>query len=113
AAEAAISSPLLEETITGAKGVIFNVTGGSDLTLYEVNEAAEVIYNAVDPDANIIFGAVIDEKVEGDVVVTVIATGFKPSPKKEKDNLPFLRPRMNRTPASPSQENIELPPFMR
>jgi len=60
AAEAAISSPLLEETITGAKGVVFNVTGGPDLTLYEVNDAAEVIYNAVDPEANIIFGAVID-----------------------------------------------------
>jgi cell division protein FtsZ len=117
AAESAISSPLLEETITGAKGVIFNVTGGSDLTLYEVNEAAEVIYNAVDPDANIIFGAVIDEKLQGDVMVTVIATGFKPSPKKEKDNLPFLRPRAMRAPATSSggssKEPIELPPFMR
>jgi len=113
AAEAAISSPLLEETITGAKGVIFNVTGGSDLTLYEVNEAAEVIYNAVDPDANIIFGAVIDEKLQGDVVVTVIATGFKPSPKKEKENLPFMRPRQNKVASGPANENIELPPFMR
>ena len=113
AAEAAISSPLLEETITGAKGVIFNVTGGSDLTLYEVNEAAEVIYNAVDPDANIIFGAVIDEKLQGDVCVTVIATGFKPSPKKEREGLPFIRPRATRvTPGSGSKEYIELPPFM-
>ncbi|MEE8638057.1 MAG: cell division protein FtsZ, partial [Candidatus Margulisiibacteriota bacterium] len=112
AAEAAIQSPLLEETITGAKGVIFNVTGGSDLTLYEVNEAAEVIYNAVDPDANIIFGAVIDEKLQGDVVVTVIATGFVPSTKKEKEALPFIRPRSARVSASP-RENIELPPFMR
>ncbi|MCX5749551.1 MAG: cell division protein FtsZ [Candidatus Saganbacteria bacterium] len=77
AAEQAISSPLLEETITGAKGVIMNVTGGSDLTLYEVNEAAQVIYNAVDPDANIIFGAVIDEKMQGDIMITVIATGFR------------------------------------
>ncbi|MFC1511346.1 cell division protein FtsZ [Candidatus Margulisiibacteriota bacterium] len=113
AAEAAISSPLLEETITGAKGVIFNVTGGSDLTLYEVNEAAEVIYNAVDPDANIIFGAVIDEKLQGDVVVTVIATGFKPSPKREKENLPFLRPRSIRVPSSGNKEHIELPPFIK
>lgn len=114
AAEAAISSPLLEETITGAKGVIFNVTGGSDLTLYEVNESAEVIYNAVDPDANIIFGAVIDEKMQGDVMVTVIATGFKPSPKKEKEGLPFFRPRSARA-ATPvgAKEHIELPPFMR
>ncbi|MBI5399923.1 cell division protein FtsZ [Candidatus Saganbacteria bacterium] len=121
AAEAAISSPLLEETITGAKGVIFNVTGGSDLTLYEVNEAAEVIYSAVDPDANIIFGAVIDEKLQGDIVVTVIATGFVPSAKKEKDVLPFLRPRISRQPAAAaaataaasSKDHIELPPFMR
>lgn len=111
-AEAAISSPLLEETITGAKGVIFNVTGGSDLTLFEVNEAAEVIYNAVDPDANIIFGAVIDEKLQGDVVVTVIATGFKKAPKKEKETLSFIRPRAVRV-APPDKERIELPPFMR
>jgi len=113
AAEAAISSPLLEETITGAKGVIFNVTGGSDLTLYEVNEAAEVIYNAVDPDANIIFGAVIDEKLQGDLTVTVIATGFKPSLKKEKEELPFLRPRIATKQSLSSKEHIELPPFMR
>jgi len=113
AAESAISSPLLEETITGAKGVIFNVTGGSDLTLYEVNEAAEVIYNAVDPDANIIFGAVIDEKLQDEVVVTVIATGFKPQPKKEREALPFIRPRTVRSSSGINKENIELPPFMR
>lgn len=83
AAEQAISSPLLEETITGAKGVIMNVTGGSDLTLFEVNEAAQVIYNAVDPEANIIFGAVIDEKLQGDIMITVIATGFKPTAERE------------------------------
>ncbi|MBI5700893.1 cell division protein FtsZ [Candidatus Saganbacteria bacterium] len=109
AAEQAISSPLLEETITGAKGVIFNVTGGSDLTLYEVNDAAEVIYNAVDPDANIIFGAVIDENLKGDVVVTVIATGFRPGAKKEKESMPTT---FHRT-ASHGKEHIELPPFMR
>jgi cell division protein FtsZ len=115
AAEAAISSPLLEETITGAKGIIFNVTGGSDLTLYEVNEAAEVIYNAGDPDANIIFGATIDEKLQGEIVVTVIATGFKPSLKKEKAAIPFLKPRSAASPSPKlsSKEQIELPPFMR
>lgn len=119
AAEAAIASPLLEETITGAKGIIFNVSGGSDLSLYEVNEAAEVIYNAGDPDANIIFGATIDEKLAGDVVVTVIATGFKPSIRKEKEALPFIRARGTQQ-AMPvkagtagAKENIELPPFMR
>lgn len=113
AAEAAISSPLLEETITGAKGVIFNVTGGSDLTLYEVNEAAEVIYNAVDPEANIIFGAVIDEKLQGDVVVTVIATGFKPSPKEIKHTPSFIRPKPARINDPSNKEHIELPPFMK
>ncbi|MFH1617625.1 MAG: cell division protein FtsZ [Candidatus Margulisiibacteriota bacterium] len=107
AAEQAISSPLLEETITGAKGVIFNVTGGSDLTLFEVNDAAEVIYNAVDPDANIIFGAVIDEKLQGEAMVTVIATGFRESPQQEKEIAPFVRTAPN------SKERIELPPFMR
>ena len=78
AAEAAISSPLLEETISGARGVILSISGGENLTLHEVNEAAEVIYNAVDPDAHIIFGSVINEKLDEEVIVTVIATGFKP-----------------------------------
>lgn len=79
AAEAAITSPLLEETIAGATGVIFSVAGGNDMSLHEVNQAAEVIYNAVDPNANIIFGSVINEKLEGEIVITVIATGFKNS----------------------------------
>ncbi|MBU0687260.1 MAG: cell division protein FtsZ [Candidatus Margulisbacteria bacterium] len=106
AAEKAISSPLLEETITGAKGVIFNVTGGSDLTLYEVNDAAEVIYNAVDPDANIIFGAVIDEKLQGEIVITVIATGFKPAEKRFQDEIPLVR-------TSSMSDRVDLPPFIR
>ncbi len=83
AAEAAISSPLLEETIAGATGVILSVSGGPDMTLHEVNEAADVIYNAVDPNANIIFGAVINEKLQGEVFITVIATGFKNSIRRE------------------------------
>lgn len=76
AANAAISSPLLESSIEGARGVVFNITGGSDLTLHEVNAAAETIYEVVDPNANIIFGAVIDDKLPGEVRITVIATGF-------------------------------------
>ncbi|HEY9852664.1 MAG TPA: cell division protein FtsZ [Leptolyngbyaceae cyanobacterium] len=76
AANMAISSPLLESSVDGAKGVVFNITGGSDLTLHEVNTAAETIYEAVDPNANIIFGAVIDEKLQGEIRITVIATGF-------------------------------------
>lgn len=76
AAIAAISSPLLESSIEGAKGVVFNITGGTDLTLHEVSAAAEVIYEVVDPNANIIFGAVIDERLQGEIQITVIATGF-------------------------------------
>ncbi len=76
AATAAISSPLLESSIDGAKGVVFNITGGNDLTLHEVNAAAEAIYEVVDPEANIIFGAVIDDRLQGEIRITVIATGF-------------------------------------
>jgi cell division protein FtsZ len=78
AAERAIRSPLLEDaTIDGAKGVIINITGGTDLALHEVNEAATRIHEAADPEANIIFGAVIDENLVDEVRVTVIATGFR------------------------------------
>ena len=77
AATAAVSSPLLEEaSVQGARGVIINVTGGPDLTLSEVSEASEIIYSAAHEDANIIFGAVVDPKMEGKVKITVIATGF-------------------------------------
>ena len=77
AAEAAILSPLLEETINGATGVIFNVTGDESLTLFEINEAAEIIYKAVDKDANILFGSVIDNSLKDELMITVIATGFQ------------------------------------
>ena len=77
AATLAISSPLLEDaSVQGARGVIINVTGGSDLTLAEVSEASDIIYSAAHEDANIIFGAVVDPKMEGQVKITVIATGF-------------------------------------
>ncbi|MGQ4646623.1 cell division protein FtsZ [Lyngbya aestuarii] len=76
AAVAAISSPLLESSIDGARGVVLNITGGDDLTLHEVNAAAETVYEVVDPNANIIFGAVIDERLQGEIRITVIATGF-------------------------------------
>jgi cell division protein FtsZ len=80
AARGAISSPLLEASIDGATGVLFNITGGPDLTLIELNEAAKIIYEAVDPDAQIIFGSVIDERMEGEVRITVVATGFTSTP---------------------------------
>jgi len=76
AAKDALASPLLDVVITGARGVLFNIVGGNDLTLYEVNEAAAVIKKAVDPDANIIFGVAHDERMDKQVRITLIATGF-------------------------------------
>ena len=78
AAQAAVSSPLLEASIEGATGILLNVTGGREIGLFEVNEAAEVVTGAADQNANVIFGAVIDESLEDEVRVTVIATGFGP-----------------------------------
>jgi cell division protein FtsZ len=77
AARSAIESPLLELSIDGAKGILFNITGGTDLGMYEIDEAAKAITEAADPDANIIFGAIIDEAMQGEVKITVIATGFE------------------------------------
>jgi cell division protein FtsZ len=77
AAQAAISSALLDVTIDGARGILFNVRGGQDLSLFEVNEAAEIIRQTAHPDVNIIFGAVIDEEMEDEIQITVIATGFE------------------------------------
>jgi len=77
AANAAIASPLLETSMQGARGVLLNITGGLDLGLVEVNEAAQIVQQAADPEANIIFGAVIDDQLDGEVRITVIATGFE------------------------------------
>jgi cell division protein FtsZ len=76
AAKTAISSPLLEESVEGAMGILLNITGSHDLGLFEVNEAAEIVQGAADSNSNIIFGAVIDESMNDEVRVTVIATGF-------------------------------------
>ncbi|MCD9024424.1 cell division protein FtsZ [Cohnella silvisoli] len=77
AARKAIMSPLLETSIEGARGVIMNITGGSNLSLYEVNEAAEIVISASDPEVNMIFGAIIDDNLKDEIKVTVIATGFE------------------------------------
>jgi cell division protein FtsZ len=77
AARAAITSPLLEASIEGARGILLNIAGGTDLGLFEVNEAAEIIHGVAHPDANIIFGAVIDDNMGDEVRVTVIAAGFE------------------------------------
>lgn len=79
AAQQAIESPLLEVSIDGARGVLFNVIGGNDLAMHEINAAAEAITTAADPDANIIFGATINPELEGEVIITVVATGFDAS----------------------------------
>src|SRR3990172_3910701 len=91
AARQAIASPLLQITITCAQGVLFNVTGGPGLGLFEVNEAAEIIKETADPEANIIFGTVIDERMGDDVMITVIATGFDTGRKREfqRSDVPY------------------------
>jgi cell division protein FtsZ len=115
AANMAISSPLLESSVDGAKGVVFNITGGHDLTLHEVNAAAETIYEVVDPNANIIFGAVIDEKLQGEIRITVIATGFSGEGQGPQGGKGAKTPAPGRsvpTTAKPSQgiEAIKQPP---
>ena len=84
AALAALSSHLLDVTIDGAKGILFNVTGGKDLSLYEINQAAALIRETAHPDVNLIFGAVVDETMGDEIRITVIATGFEHS-------LPMMR----------------------
>lgn len=79
AAQQAIESPLLEVSIDGARGILFNVIGGEDLSMHEINTAAETITNAADPDANIIFGATINPELDGELIITVVATGFDAS----------------------------------
>ncbi|PQZ59001.1 MULTISPECIES: cell division protein FtsZ [Bacillus] len=94
AAKKAISSPLLETSIDGAQGVIMNITGGANLSLYEVQEAADIVASASDPEVNMIFGSVINEGLKDDIVVTVIATGFDDSASMQPPK-PIIRPTAN------------------
>lgn len=96
AAKKAISSPLLETSIDGAQGVIMNITGGANLSLYEVQEAADIVASASDPEVNMIFGSVINEGLKDDIVVTVIATGFDDSASTQPPK-PIIRPTANHT----------------
>ena len=110
AARAALASPLLDVTVEGAKGVLFNVVGGPDLTLFEVNEAAEVIKQAVDPDANIIFGVASEPSMGSDVRITLIATGFVTntgSDAKEDDDLTKQLKTIK------TEDELDLPSFLR
>ena len=126
AAKIAISSPLLEESVDGATGILLNITGGKELGLFEVNEAAEIIQNAADPNANIIFGAVIDEDMGEEVRVTVIGTGFDHRPgrsvraerggragrERPADRGPRIGDR-ERSSLEISDDDIDVPPFLR
>ena len=111
AAQQAISNPLLDVSIDGATGVLFNITGGSDLKLTELHEAAEVIQRVVDPDCNIIFGMTSDAKMENEIKLTVIATGFTASEvvreKEDKLNELLLDALEN------GNSELDLPPFLR
>ena len=117
AANAAVSSPLLETTLDGATGVLLNITGGSNLGLFEVNEAAEVVTGHADPNANVIFGAVIDESMGDEVRVTVIATGFGGRPRRRRVEapgtpVPATAERRFERPVA-SDADIEIPSFLR
>jgi cell division protein FtsZ len=138
AARQAISSELLDVTIDGARGILFNVTGGPDLTLYEVNEAAEIIRETAHPEANIIFGAVIDEGMTDKIRITVVATGFDTTatsptsrrrPTTVQTRTPAERPTSQATKARTQQttrqqaefrvpqfagsDELDIPPFLR
>jgi cell division protein FtsZ len=118
AARSAVSSPLLEASIEGATGILLNVTGGSDIGLFEVNEAAEVVTGAADQNANVIFGAVIDDSIGGDVQVTVIATGFGgQSRRRRRREAPAVDRPAPAAAASEgfdvSQDVLDVPSFLR
>jgi cell division protein FtsZ len=118
AARSAVSSPLLEASIEGATGILLNVTGGSDIGLFEVNEAAEVVTGAADQNANVIFGAVIDDSVGGDVQVTVIATGFGGQSRRRRRREAPALDRPAPAPAASegfdvSQDVLDVPSFLR
>lgn len=116
----AIQSPLLDIGIERATGIVWNITGGSDLTLFEVNAAAEVIYDLVDPSANLIFGAVIDPSLSGQVSITLIATGFKRQ--EENEGRPLQASQlaqgdanfgMSRRPSFTEGGSVEIPEFLK
>lgn len=122
AAKQAVESPLLETSIRGAKGVLLNITGGADLGLLEVNEAAMLVQEAADPEANIIFGAVINENLGDEIKITVIATGFEPNVKPIEKEVP--KPVVEETETTEEVEEIvqeqstsdvefDIPSFMR
>ena len=135
AAQCAVSSPLLEDvSIAGAEGVLVNITGGRDLTLHEVNEASSVVVQAAGEEANVIFGAVIDPNMDGEIVLTVVATGFghrearlslveKNRMHAEAEGEEYIRPQVMRdnepgkgkpwSRAASREGSLEVPTFLR
>jgi cell division protein FtsZ len=121
AAAAAASSPLLETTLEGARSILLSITGGHDLSLWEVNEAARAVQEAAHPDANIIFGAMLDDKLEDEVWITVVATGYgeKRAPREERPGFrePIGEPRVSRAPRreparAAAGEVVDVPEFI-
>ncbi len=108
AAEKALSSPLIDSEIVGARGILLSIAGGDDLSLYEVNEAAEVVRQAATDDTNIIFGATIDERLTGQVWVTVVATGIGVPSRRGRASRSFLQPR-----AAGDEPELDTPSFLR
>ncbi|RBW70205.1 cell division protein FtsZ [Bacillus taeanensis] len=104
AAKKAISSPLLETSIDGAKGVLMNITGGSNLSLYEVNEAADIVSSASDQEVNMIFGSVINEELKEEILVTVIATGFDENENVNAQKANAVRPKLQPKPSQASSQ---------
>ena len=123
AAKVAISSPLLEESVEGAMGILLNITGGHDLGLFEVNEAAEIVQSAADSNSNIIFGAVIDDSLGDEVRVTVIATGFdhgahspstaRETTRRERRDRDVTMDDRQRSSLEISDDDIDIPSFLR
>jgi cell division protein FtsZ len=112
AAQTALASPLLDVSVSGAKAVLFNVTGGDNLSLFEVNQAAEIIKQSVDPDANIIFGVVRDSTMDKDIKITLIATGFQASSLSgNKNNEAEISGYMETIKGN--EEQMDVPAFLR
>ncbi|SFA75343.1 MULTISPECIES: cell division protein FtsZ [unclassified Bacillus (in: firmicutes)] len=113
AAKKAVSSPLLETSIDGAQGVLMNITGGSNLSLYEVQEAADIVASASDQDVNMIFGSVINDNLKDEIIVTVIATGFQEElqqPKPVRPSFGQLKPNIGTVKREPKREEVQPEP---